>query len=96
MKVKFWGVRGSIASPGPKTVRYGGNTTCIEIRTDSNELIILDAGTGTGSSVTADQSAMALAWKLDFAEAPGTSRQSGRFIVRWRTLPAARVATPTP
>ena len=46
MKIKFWGVRGSIASPGPKTVRYGGNTTCIEIRTDSNELIILDAGTG--------------------------------------------------
>ena len=46
MKVKFWGVRGSIASPGPATVRYGGNTTCIEVRTDSNELIILDAGTG--------------------------------------------------
>ncbi len=46
MKVKFWGVRGSIASPGPHTVRYGGNTTCIEIRTDANELIILDAGTG--------------------------------------------------
>jgi phosphoribosyl 1,2-cyclic phosphodiesterase len=46
MKVKFWGVRGSIASPGPKTVRYGGNTTCIEIRTEANELIILDAGTG--------------------------------------------------
>jgi len=46
MKVRFWGVRGSIASPGPKTVRYGGNTTCIEIRTDDNELIILDAGTG--------------------------------------------------
>lgn len=46
MKVKFWGVRGSIASPGPATVRYGGNTTCIEVRTDNNELIILDAGTG--------------------------------------------------
>jgi len=46
MKIRFWGVRGSIASPGPKTVRYGGNTTCIEVRTDSNELIILDAGTG--------------------------------------------------
>lgn len=46
MKIRFWGVRGSIASPGPKTVRYGGNTTCIEIRTDNNELIILDAGTG--------------------------------------------------
>src|SRR5450759_216390 len=46
MKVKFWGVRGSIASPGPNTLRYGGNTTCIEIRTDNNELLILDAGTG--------------------------------------------------
>ncbi|MEY3379812.1 MAG: MBL fold metallo-hydrolase [Hylemonella sp.] len=46
MKVKFWGVRGSIPSPGPRTVRYGGNTTCIEVRTDNNELIILDAGTG--------------------------------------------------
>lgn len=46
MKVKFWGVRGSIASPGPNTVHYGGNTTCIEIRTDNNELIIIDAGTG--------------------------------------------------
>ncbi len=46
MKIRFWGVRGSIASPGPKTVRYGGNTTCIEIRTDANELIVIDAGTG--------------------------------------------------
>ena len=46
MKFKFWGVRGSIATPGSKTVKYGGNTTCIEIRTDNNDLIILDAGTG--------------------------------------------------
>lgn len=46
MKIRFWGVRGSIPSPGPNTARYGGNTTCIEIRTDDNELIILDAGTG--------------------------------------------------
>lgn len=46
MQIKFWGVRGSIASPGPRTVRYGGNTTCIEVRTDDNQLIILDAGTG--------------------------------------------------
>lgn len=46
MKVKFWGVRGSIPSPGPLTMRYGGNTTCIEIRTDNNELIILDGGSG--------------------------------------------------
>lgn len=46
MKVRFWGVRGSIASPGPQTVRYGGNTTCIEVRSDEGALIILDAGTG--------------------------------------------------
>ncbi|MBF0124624.1 MAG: MBL fold metallo-hydrolase [Magnetococcales bacterium] len=46
MKVKFWGVRGSIPSPGTKTVRYGGNTSCIEIRSDAGALIILDAGTG--------------------------------------------------
>ncbi len=46
MKFKFWGVRGSIPSPGPKTVRYGGNTTCIEVRTDNDTLIILDGGTG--------------------------------------------------
>lgn len=46
MKVRFWGVRGSIPSPGPHTVRYGGNTTCIEVGTDDGSLIILDAGTG--------------------------------------------------
>ena len=46
MKFKFWGVRGSIATPGPNTIKYGGNTTCIEITTDDNDLIILDAGTG--------------------------------------------------
>lgn len=46
MKVKMWGVRGSIPSPGPRTVRYGGNTTCIEVRSDDDSLIILDAGTG--------------------------------------------------
>lgn len=46
MQLKFRGVRGSIPVPGPHTVKYGGNTTCIEIRTDGGELIILDAGTG--------------------------------------------------
>jgi len=46
MKFKFWGVRGSIPTPGANTVKYGGNTTCIEIRTNDNDLIILDAGTG--------------------------------------------------
>lgn len=46
MKVTFWGVRGSVSAPGPQTVRYGGNTTCVELRTDDNKLVILDAGTG--------------------------------------------------
>ena len=46
MKFKFWGVRGSIPAPGPNTVKYGGNTTCIEIRTADDDLLILDAGTG--------------------------------------------------
>lgn len=46
MKVKFWGVRGSIPVPGPSTVRYGGNTTCIEVRSDDQDLIVLDGGTG--------------------------------------------------
>jgi phosphoribosyl 1,2-cyclic phosphodiesterase len=46
MRVTFWGVRGSIATPGPATVRYGGNTVCVEVRTSDGSLIILDAGTG--------------------------------------------------
>src|SRR5437879_5594099 len=44
-RVKFWGVRGSIPTPGPTTVRYGGNTSCVEVRADG-EIIILDGGTG--------------------------------------------------
>jgi len=43
--VKFWGVRGSIPTPGPTTVHYGGNTSCVEVRADGR-IIILDAGTG--------------------------------------------------
>jgi phosphoribosyl 1,2-cyclic phosphodiesterase/ActR/RegA family two-component response regulator len=43
--VRFWGVRGSLPTPGPSTVRYGGNTACVEVRADG-QLIILDAGTG--------------------------------------------------
>ena len=46
MKFRFWGVRGSIPCPSPRTLRYGGNTTCIEVRTDGNTLLVLDAGTG--------------------------------------------------
>jgi len=43
--VRFWGVRGSLPTPGPSTVHYGGNTSCVEVRADG-QLIILDAGTG--------------------------------------------------
>ena len=46
MHIKFWGTRGSIPTPGPSTVRYGGNTSCIELRTDDGTLFILDCGTG--------------------------------------------------
>ena len=44
-RIRFWGVRGSIPVPGKSTVRYGGNTSCVEVRADG-EIIILDAGTG--------------------------------------------------
>ena len=46
MRVTFRGVRGSIPVPGPDTVRYGGNTTCIEVVTDAGDRIILDGGSG--------------------------------------------------
>lgn len=48
INVSFWGVRGSVPSPGPETAKYGGNTPCIEISTDSQRVII-DAGTGIRS-----------------------------------------------
>lgn len=46
MKIKFWGVRGSIPAPGPETNRYGGNTSCVSIHTKAGGLIIIDMGTG--------------------------------------------------
>jgi len=45
MRIKFWGVRGSIPTPGPDTVEFGGNTSCVEIRA-GNALLIFDGGTG--------------------------------------------------
>jgi phosphoribosyl 1,2-cyclic phosphodiesterase len=47
-RLKFWGTRGSISVPGPSTLRYGGNTTCVEVRADG-EIIVLDAGSGIRS-----------------------------------------------
>ncbi len=46
MKARIWGCRGSIATPGASTIRYGGNTSCVEVRGDGGEVIVLDAGTG--------------------------------------------------
>jgi len=46
MHVRFWGTRGSIAAPGPSTARFGGNTSCVEVRASDGTVIILDCGTG--------------------------------------------------
>ena len=46
MKIRFWGTRGSIPSPGPSTIRYGGNTSCVEVTLDDGTLIVLDTGSG--------------------------------------------------
>ena len=46
MHVRFFGTRGSIATPGPHTLRYGGNTSCVEFRSNSGTLIVVDMGTG--------------------------------------------------
>jgi len=66
LRLRFWGTRGSVPTPGPHTVRYGGNTSCVEVRTATDALVIIDAGTGmrelgkslvdgaNGSPITAD------------------------------------------
>lgn len=60
-RIRFWGVRGSIPTPGPSTVHFGGNTSCVEVRADG-EIIILDAGTGIRP--------LGLALKEEFEEEP--------------------------
>jgi phosphoribosyl 1,2-cyclic phosphodiesterase len=46
MQVQFWGTRGSIPKPGPTTIRYGGNTLCVEVRSARGTLVVIDCGTG--------------------------------------------------
>ncbi len=46
MQVTFWGTRGSISKPGPTTLRYGGNTSCVEVRSSRGTLVVIDCGTG--------------------------------------------------
>ncbi|MGE5280984.1 MAG: MBL fold metallo-hydrolase [Chloroflexota bacterium] len=57
MKVKLWGTRGSVPSPGPETIRYGGNTSCVGITLSDGSMLALDAGTGIrglGLALTAE------------------------------------------
>ena len=46
MKATLWGTRGSLSTPGPETTRYGGNTSCVEVRSRDGSVVVLDAGTG--------------------------------------------------
>ncbi len=46
MQVRFWGTRGSLPKPGPMTLRYGGNTSCVEVLSDDGTLVVLDCGSG--------------------------------------------------
>ena len=59
MRVRFWGTRGSIAKPGRTTLRYGGNTSCVEVWTDDGTLVVLDCGTGAQALGTAIQEGQA-------------------------------------
>jgi phosphoribosyl 1,2-cyclic phosphodiesterase len=46
VRIKLWGCRGSVPTPGPDTVTYGGNTSCVEVSLDGETALVLDAGTG--------------------------------------------------
>ena len=46
MRIRVWGCRGSLTTPGPATLRYGGNSTCLEIRTPTGQVLVVDAGSG--------------------------------------------------
>jgi CheY-like chemotaxis protein/phosphoribosyl 1,2-cyclic phosphodiesterase len=46
MRIRFWGTRGSLPKPGPTTLRYGGNTSCVQVETADGTLVVLDCGTG--------------------------------------------------
>src|SRR5207247_8095911 len=46
MQIRVWGCRGSVAAPGAETVKYGGNTSCVEVTLASGHALVLDAGTG--------------------------------------------------
>jgi len=49
LRIKLWGTRGSVPSPGPETIRYGGNTSCVQVTLSDGTMLALDAGTGIRS-----------------------------------------------
>src|SRR5712691_11920916 len=58
MRIRFWGTRGSLPKPGSTTLHYGGNTSCVEVRTAGGTLIVLDCGTGVhglGQALVAEE-----------------------------------------
>ena len=72
MRAKFWGVRGSLAAPSKKTLGVGGNTMCLELRTATNALIVLDAGIGASSA----RSPASCAVRAGAAAGAGSARAS--------------------
>ena len=59
MRVKFWGTRGSVPTPGPRTARFGGNTACVEVAADDGTRLVIDCGTGArelGAALSAEAS----------------------------------------
>lgn len=68
MRVRFWGVRGSIATPGPQANRYGGNTSCVEVTPAGALPIIIDAGTGLRGLGKALLTGRDASWGERFAE----------------------------
>ena len=71
MHIRYWGTRGSIATPGPSTVRYGGNTSCVELRSAGGTLVVFDCGTG----------ARVLGRALAEQTRPGGDRVSGSILL---------------
>ena len=72
MRIRLWGTRGSCPSPGPSTVKFGGNTTCVEVRGDDGHLVILDAGTGIrelGRSLVSSAEGRAISGDVFFSHA---------------------------
>ena len=68
MRVRFWGTRGSLAKPGPTTLRYGGNTSCVSLESNGGTLVVIDAGTGAqglGHAILAPHSHNLQSWLVD-------------------------------